>query len=258
MDIISSTKLAVASTYGYGLNKQQPYSPACEALKAEGLYLAPSLLDQDRVDRLNAACDRIYDQYPGSISMESNGSDARIYGVDRLSNDSIFKELQEQFLADAQIFYNSRKIEQFCMAGTITYHPEGLGSGSGWHRDSPYRHQFKVIIYLSDTTLEEGPFEFIPDSHHKSSLVKSAQCLGKPLAADRYTNQEVEQLLEQGAIRQPFTLVGPAGTTLYADTRGLHRGRPLEKGRRRAVTFYVYHNAMPSHFSDVLAELPLV
>lgn len=255
MDLTSTAKLAVASVYGYGLRWQPLSSAVCTALKSEGIYVAPEGLEQELVDRLIAACDEIYDNNPGAISVESNGSDRRIYGVDRLSSDKVFKELQSRFLKDAQAFYGSAKISQFCMSGDIAYHPDGLGSGSGWHRDSPYRHQFKVIVYLSDATVEQGPFEFIPNSHTTASVVNSARALGKPMAEDRYTEDEIDVLRRQNVIDTPRTLVGKAGTILYADTRGLHRGRPLEVGRRRAITFYVYHKSTPRNFKNVLVEV---
>lgn len=255
MNLTSTVKLAVASIYGYGLRRQAPSSSVCAALKLEGTYVAPERLEQDLVDRLIAACDQIYDKNIGAVSVESNGSDARIYGVDRLSDDTVFKELQSRFLKDAQAFYGSRKISQFCMSGDITYHPKGLGSGSGWHRDSPYRHQFKVIVYLTDVSLLDGPFEYIPNSHTTASVVNSSRVLGKPMAEDRYTDDEIDMLRRQNVIDTPRSLVGKAGTVLYADTRGLHRGRPLEVGRRRAITFYVYHKSTPRNLQDVLVEV---
>jgi hypothetical protein len=254
MDVTSTAKLALASVYGYGLHRTARSSPVCKALADSGFYVSPVRLDAVMVDRLNAACDRVYDQRPESVSLESNGSDARIYGVDRLSDDPVFEELRQLFFDDAQIFYGSLNLEQFVMAGHITHRAGGLGSGSGWHRDSPYRHQFKVIVYLTDASEAEGPFEFIPNSHSTRSLVKAARWLRKPMSADRYANGEIDTLVEQGIVDRPATITGAAGTMVYADTRGLHRGRPLQSGRRRAITFYIYHNAIPATFNAVLAK----
>lgn len=254
MDVISSAKLAISSIYGYGLRRRIGNRSVCDDLQSQGLFIAPSRLDDAVVSRLIEACDRVYTDHPDAVAIESRGSDARIYGVDRLTNDTIFSELQNIFLKDAEIFYGSAKIEQFCMSGDITYRSDGLGSGSGWHRDSPYRHQFKVIVYLTDTTDENGPFEFIPNSHSTASLIGSAQHLSKPLASDRYTTDEIQALLQHGVIDEPLSIVGKAGTIIYADTRGLHRGRPLISGRRRAVTFYIYHNAIPAGFNGVLVK----
>jgi len=254
MDIISAAKLALASVYGYGLHIKSRPSVVCRALADTGFHISPVRLDERMVDRLNAACDRVYDQRPEAVSHESNGSDARIYGVDRLSDDPVFEELRQLFFFDAQTFYGSSNLAQFVMAGHITHQADGLGSGSGWHRDSPYRHQFKVIIYLTDTSETEGPFEFIPNSHSTKSLVKTARGLRKPMAADRYANSEIDTLVERGIVDRPATITGTAGTMVYADTRGLHRGRPLESGRRRAITFYIYHNSIPATFGAVLAK----
>lgn len=254
MDVTSAAKLALASVYGYGLHRTSRLSPVCQELADRGFYISPVRLEKQLVDRLNAACDRVYEQCPESVSLESNGSDARIYGVDRLSDDPAFEELRALFINDAQMFYGSPNMEQFVMAGHITHKAGGLGSGSGWHRDSPYRHQFKVIIYLTDAGESEGPFEFIPNSHSTRSLTKSARWLRKPMSSDRYANAEIERLIEEGVVDRPATIIGPAGTIVYADTRGLHRGRPLHSGHRRAITFYIYHNSIPATFNTVLAK----
>jgi hypothetical protein len=254
MNLTSIAKFAIASVYGYGLQRRSILSPVCSALKSEGIYVAPELLDGDLVNRLIAACDEIYDKNSAVVSVESNGTDARIYGVERLSTDAAFKELQSKFLKDAKAFYGSDRISQFCMSGDIVYRAEGIGSGSGWHRDSPYRHQFKVIVYLSDASLEQGPFEYIPKSHTAGSAVNSSRALGKSISNDRYTDDEIDALWRQNLIDKPRTVVGKAGTILFADTRGLHRGRPLESGRRRAITIYVYHKSVPGNFQNVLVE----
>ena len=254
MNIISTAKLAVASIYGYGLGYSANSTIVSRALYEKGLYQPPEGLSQEDVARLTAACDNVYEQFPEAVSLESNGSDRRIYGVDRLSQDPVFKELQQRFLLEAENFYGSTDLEQFCMAGDISFQADGLGSGSGWHRDSPFRHQFKVIIYLTDTTVEHGPFEFIPMSHSKKSLAHAARHLGKALSADRYTDAEVQQLIQDGVVEPSYAVTGPAGRIMYADTRGLHRGRPLQIGRRRAVTFYIYHKSIPQSISSVLAK----
>jgi hypothetical protein len=253
----SAVKLAAASVYGYGLSTRNSVSPVCEALKHEGLYIAPEPLSADALDRLRTACEVIYAHHPGVVSVESNGSDLRIYGIDRLSDASIFTELQNRFFEDACTFYASSDIKQFVMAGDISYSPDGLGSGSGWHRDSPYRHQFKVIVYLTDADKDQGPFEFVKRSHTTSSVVRTARFLGKPLSEDRFTNQEIGTVIDEGITLAPTTCVGNAGTIIYADTRGLHRGRPLVSGGRRAVTFYIYHKAVPANVEKVTVSAKL-
>lgn len=253
MHVSSAVKLAVASFYGYGLSWKTNPGAVLDALRRDGLYIAPDPLPTETFERLRAACDEIYSGHPEAVALESNGSDLRIYGIDQLSRKPVFTEMQDDILAEARAFYGSDRIEHFVMAGDISWRSDGLGSGSGWHRDSAFRHQFKAIIYLTDASVDEGPFEFVKGSHKAPSAVRSARHLDKPLAQDRFTDEEVRTLVGAGIIDAPSTCVGKAGTMIFADTRGLHRGRPLASGRRRAVTFYVYHKSVPANIVQVLA-----
>lgn len=253
MHVSSAVKLAVASVYGYGLSRKVALGAVLGALKRDGLYIAPDTLPAETLDRLRAACEEIYSGHPEALAFESNGSDRRIYGIDQLSQNPVFTEMQDHILAEARAFYGSDRIEHFVMAGDISWRSDGLGSGSGWHRDSAYRHQFKVIIYLTDASVEEGPFEFIKGSHTAPSAMRSVRHLNKPLAQDRFTDEEVRELIGAGIIGAPETCIGKAGTMIFADTRGLHRGRPLVSGRRRAVTFYIYHKSVPANVAKVMA-----
>jgi hypothetical protein len=110
------------------------------------------------------------------------------------------------------------------------------GSGDGWHRDG-HGYQFKSIIYLSDVTDENGPFEFLPGSHKRwRALVDTALGELPPAPGTRYDPALVDRMVSRfGFKRQHYT--GTAGTLLS----GIHRGRPLHSGRRYALTNYYYH-----------------
>jgi len=110
------------------------------------------------------------------------------------------------------------------------------GSGGGWHLDSPHSLQFKAIMYLSDCSAENGPFQLIPGSHDRGLLL-SLLAKGKRKPGQyRFTDAEVAAM--EGVVNQPHTFTGPQGTLILADVTALHRGSPIRAGSRHALTLY--------------------
>lgn len=223
------------------------------SLRRDGCVLIPNFLPKDICTQLIAkGCDTISNQ-TDHVSMESNGSDSRIYGVDRLIPDYRL-ETATKILDDcARKFYRTSKIEYFQMLGNITYTENNLGSGGGWHRDSPYSHQFKFILYLNDVDLENGPFEYIKGTHLSKEVINYSRRAGRPLTQYRFSDLEVEAILN-GSDYEVKTLTGNAGSLLVADVKGLHRGKPLQRGARWATTRYYFRGTIPHHFQTLLPK----
>jgi ectoine hydroxylase-related dioxygenase (phytanoyl-CoA dioxygenase family) len=89
-----------------------------------------------------------------------------------------------------------------------------------WHHDEKnngyYSKGVICIIYLSDVlTIEDGPFEFISASHHFSQNLKDHDYFEKNLQ-NKYANKII-------------SVLGRAGTIIFADSRIIHRARPHNK-----------------------------
>lgn len=220
----------------------------------DGCCAIEGFLPDAQVDQLAERALHTYEEQQKHISIESNGADQRIYGVDRL--DSAFVLEKELAIADRlfQGFDYGRNKAWFQMLGKITYKEGNLGSGSGWHRDSPFTHQFKAILYLTDVTEENGPFEYIKGTHHQKSLRETAKFLGVPTSNYRFTPEQIINLEDAGLIPKRSTITGKKGTLLLADVRGLHRGKPLLQGQRMAITRYYFSDGIPSHFSQLYPQ----
>jgi hypothetical protein len=247
MEILSTLKLAIAERYQYSLPSAN-HSVWKEEIVNDGIHISPERLSYSEVSEIDEACRDALDNYPNHVAHESNGADRRIYGIDRLIAVPTLTTLANRLYPLACEFYGVKKVNYFCMLGEIKATEENIGSGSGWHRDSPFRHQFKSIIYLTDVDDINGPFEFIPCSHNFSEVKSVASALKRDLKADRFKNDDISQLVSSGLLSPVNTYTAPAGTILYADTRGLHRGKPLVAGIRRAITFYFYADNIPEHF----------
>lgn len=115
-----------------------------------------------------------------------------------------------------------------------------------WHIDS-FRRQLKVFLFLTDTTEQSGPFEFVPRTH--AARLK-AQMLARGVyfrpgdllsrtgarAYARIDEAVVEGLSKSGFAPMPFLC--KAGTALVVDTSSIHRARPCSAGARYALTTY--------------------
>lgn len=94
-----------------------------------------------------------------------------------------------------------------------------------WHKDADDRHVVKVIIYFNDVDEHSGPFCYIPETHPFGKK----RNLG-PKTGEHY----IEDALVSD-IRPQQTLTGPAGTVIFADTAGFHRGLRPVSGERLAL-----------------------
>lgn len=95
-----------------------------------------------------------------------------------------------------------------------------------FHRDKDDWRFLKVFIYLTDVDQRSGPHVFVPRSHAHRGLEFRRQ--------RRYTDEEVSAFYGDGCQR---VFLGPAGTTLIENTYGLHKGLPVQEGRRLMLQF---------------------
>lgn len=103
--------------------------------------------------------------------------------------------------------------------------PKALDAGSAqqWHWDCDHVKWIKVFVYLNDVTTDNGAHMFVARSH-SSMPVKTH--------SSRIDDGTLRKSVEAEDI---WLLTGPAGTLIFEDTRGLHRGAPLTEGFRFAL-----------------------
>jgi len=92
-------------------------------------------------------------------------------------------------------------------------------SSQRWHRDFNDKHLLKVFLYLVDVDEEMGPFQYVAGSQPDGPY---ADVWGwKPLGQNYPTEDELEARIPADAVR---TFTGPAGSFLFCNTAGFHRG----------------------------------
>jgi Phytanoyl-CoA dioxygenase (PhyH) len=92
-----------------------------------------------------------------------------------------------------------------------------------FHQDKEFAKFFKVFIYLTDVTEDNGPHVFIEGSH-----IDEAHTLGVPIT-DRIPDLDITKYYAAERIK---TLLGPAGTITFADTSGVHKSLTVRSGYR--------------------------
>lgn len=187
------------------------------------------------------------DHSTGSHWTDAIFSDHRVYCAEKFGG--VLEEyFQNPFIENVRRHYSGVQRAARCLLGARLDCVEGnTGSGDGWHRDSPHRSQFKAILYLSDVEFGNGPFEYLEGTHRPSqSLRLLRDGLTRPNQY-RFAEVEVERMLSAGVPRR--TLAASAGTLIFVDTKGIHRGRPIDRGSRYALTQYCFDGPRPpSHF----------
>jgi hypothetical protein len=109
-----------------------------------------------------------------------------------------------------------------------------------WHRDPEEKKTLKIFIYVNDVTSENGPFIYVKKSQ------PSSKSLFSKLAPQKlpYGSYPEESLIASMVKEDDMvTAVGKAGTVIFCDTAGIHKGGLSFSGERIMATgFYPSKN----------------
>ena len=115
-----------------------------------------------------------------------------------------------------------------------------------WHRDPEEAHVTKVFLYFSDVDEESGPFEYVKGSP-AGNRYGGYQPWGE---GSKHPNED--ELNQETAPEDRVTLTGPAGTMIFCDTGGFHRGGfARSKPRILSISTYVSASTGMSHRFEV-------
>lgn len=217
-----------------------------------GYCVIPNYWSSDRCQMVRNMLDELIDNSSNNgirIWTDQLCADKRVMGADRLSSElDIFSD--KQIFRYISALYGVSSLQGFTMAARLNYVSGNLGSGQGWHRDSCVEHQYKAILYLSDVTTELGPFQYLRGSGNADAIVQFGESTGIDLEENRLDNYECffdEQDIDD--------ICGLQGTLVIANTRGIHRGKPLMSGSRYALTNYYWKTGIPKHIQPYMNDI---
>ena len=108
-----------------------------------------------------------------------------------------------------------------------------------WHVDIEDHRVIRVIIYLNDVTVDDGPFEYIPKRFNWTCaplLKRALRASGDPIL-----DEEMRSYVPESSWVQ---CTGPAGTVVLADNAALyHHGKPHNS--ERIALIYTYTSRHP-------------
>lgn len=99
-----------------------------------------------------------------------------------------------------------------------------------YHFDMDRIRWLKFFINLTDVTPDNGPHCFVAGSQKTDGIPRR-------LLAEGYARLTDEEVRKDYPAEAFVEFTAPAGTVLAEDTRGLHKGKPLNKGDRLMLEF---------------------
>ncbi len=210
-------------------------------IKKNGYVIIKNYYDRRQCDQIKQFLEKNFQSNKINIWKGSDlNSDKRIFGAERLENSCIKKfNFDQKLLKIGNDFMNQNLVNSYTMAGKINYVKNNLGSGEGWHRDS-IQPCYKALLYLTDVDKNFGPLQIIEKTNKFYNVVKDHSILKKHnLLQTRYDNDQIKKLIEVN-LYKITSIEANAGTVILFDGSNLHRGAPINKGVRFALTNYYF------------------
>ena len=207
---------------------------AVNSLNRNGFFIVDNYLSPSQCQ---AICNQFTEYINTSPEYLHQNQDIRAYGIEKVFpavaeffDDTTLKTIGESIL--------SKKLYcAFTLANLLTAGELG-SSGDGWHRDA-YFGQYKALLYLTDVSSSNGPFEIIPKTH---KLMNNfiLLFLGKSqYNQDRYSDDSITSIIHFLGLK-PKAITAKAGTLVLFNASCLHRGKPIESSQRIALTNYYF------------------
>lgn len=225
-----------------------------DALDADGFTVLPvrGLLTEPGVwDELAAEASAFVDDTARGLAAEAAGDEGSLrrragkefvvrrysYGVDVSLDDPWFRFGASRRMLDIANAYLRlwSKFEYLDLWYSVPQ-PEGAQrvSSQRWHRDYNDRHLLKAFLYLVDVDETMGPFQYVPGSAGSGPYAR--EWPWRPLG-DNYPGDDVLSARIPDSAVETFT--GPAGTIVFCNTSGFHRGG-LSTSKPRVLATWTY------------------
>ncbi|WP_099036296.1 phytanoyl-CoA dioxygenase family protein [Lacimicrobium alkaliphilum] len=181
------------------------------------------------------------------IWRDAQGSDTRIMGIEAFQSEL---DIRKDVLVGRVIasLYGQPPGSGFITSGHLLFRPGNLGSGGGWHRDSVHSDQFKALVYLTDVNSDNGPFQYYLNTSSENSLAELEEHYDIPVTENRISCDPTSVL----PVDRLVEVCGPAGSLIISNTRGIHRGKPIQSNERFSLTSYHWKGGIPAHIDKLV------
>lgn len=153
-----------------------------------------------------------------------------------LSNPFFALSLRPELLAIANTYDRMfRRLNYIHLTETVPVGDSTASFSQRWHRDPEEKRMVKFFLYLNDVDEEAGPFTYVKGSQFGSPMYGSLFKQKLPLGIYP-PDGAVEKSVNATDI---VVATGKAGTVIFCDTAGLHRGgHAKSKSRFMFTAFY--------------------
>jgi hypothetical protein len=228
---------------GFAGRSEEDVKEHLHNLQTTGVSKIKDYLTPEECRKIILDIDAAFDEHKEFVWTDEDKSDHRLHGSEKASERIAAFHNDPQLLKIASLFNQAETVDFSTLAARLVATKNNLGSGGGWHRDTPFEsRQFKAILYLTDVDTGNGPFEYIKGTNNQSSLYTNILKYDAHYGQNRFTDAEIALILKHKAYRSEV-ITAKAGTVLLANTFGIHRGMPIEKGTRYALTNYYFPKA---------------
>lgn len=126
------------------------------------------------------------------------------------------------------------KLQYYTLIKTIPAANEKASYSQKWHRDPQEKRICKMFIYLNDVDENTGPFIYVPKSVYGKKPYGHLFPQNPPLGS--YPDEkEVYKSIPKKDIK---TYTGKAGSVIFCDASGIHRGGHAKSKERLMSTFF--------------------
>ena len=205
-----------------------------EDLSNQGYTVIPNYLSVKDCAQAIVDLKKAFEKYSSFVRKTQ---DKRIFGVEQILPVARKFAQEPAFLELGELVNREYTYCAFTLAGWLQAGDDG-SSGNGWHRDA-FFSQYKAMVYLTDVTEKNGPFELLPGSHKLSTVLRGISKAGLGHMQNRLSDSEVDRLETVLGTRRK-TLLGNAGSLIIFNSSTVHRGRPINCGERFALTNYYF------------------
>lgn len=107
------------------------------------------------------------------------------------------------------------------------YYNNDVTDTRGFHVDS-YEPKVKLFLYLTDVTIEKGPYSFTLGSQHSRKLLKHNR---RARGFSKFKETDVLYVPQQ----ESYAVCGRRGDLIISCQHAMHRGYPQESGSKRVM-----------------------
>ena len=243
--------------------KPEEVGTVVRGLREEGYAIAPLRIPQETIVRLRAFAEkaagysadangkvgekRPYDRADRTIAKHYFDSSDLINtpDVQNLAADSCLLEIAQSYLGCLPV------LDSVAMWWS-TPHLERAADeiAQTFHIDYDRVKWLKIFIYLTDVTQESGPHVYVRHSHLREE--RRAELIGRGYV--RLPDEDVLRVYREDEI---VDICGPAGTVLFEDTSGFHKGRMPEKQERLMLEYQFSCNLFGANYVPMRLAPPV-